>query len=83
MTHFSHTIRNISLLAFSVLFFSTSFAQTEKVECDKDKIFTDQSCDVCYKESFKPTKTSTGWTAEIAASVIPWEHSNIELNEVI
>lgn len=83
MTHFS--LKSTAILAsfLAVSLNISAFAAAVKTECDQDPLFAANTCDVCYTEVQKPTKTSTGWTAELSDVVIPWEHSNIELQEII
>lgn len=83
MTHFS---LKSTALAASVLVLSVSmsaFAAPTKTECSTDSLFAANTCDVCYTETQIPVKTSTGWTAELSNVTIPWEHSGIELEEII
>jgi hypothetical protein len=83
MTHFSlkSTALAASVLAISVSM--SAFAAPEKTECSTDPLFAANVCNVCYTDVHTPTKTSTGWTAELSDVVIPWDHSGIELQEVI
>lgn len=83
MTHFSlkSTALAASFLALSLSI--SAFAEPITTECTKDPLFAANSCNVCYTDAHQPTKTSTGWTAELTDVVIPWEHSGIELQEVI
>lgn len=83
MTHFS--LKNAAVAAsFLALSVSMSaLAAPVKTECTKDPLFAANACNVCYTDAQTPTKTAAGWTAELAEVVIPWEHSGIELQEVI
>lgn len=83
MTHFS---LKSAALAASVLALSASmsaFAAPIKTECSKDPLFAANTCEVCYTETQTPTKTSTGWTAELSDFLIPWDHSGSEFSEII
>lgn len=83
MTHFS--LKNAAIAA-SLLTLSAGisvFAEPIKADCTKDPLFVANACNVCYTETRTPTKTSAGWTSEVSDIVIPWEHSGIELQEVI
>lgn len=83
MTHFSlkNAFITASLLTLSASF--SAFAEPVTADCTKDPIFVANACNVCYTDVQKPTKTSTGWTSELTSAVIPWEHSGIDLQEVI
>jgi hypothetical protein len=83
MTPFS--LKNTALVA-SLLTVSvgiSAFAAPVKTECTTDPLFATNACNVCYTDTQKPTKTPTGWTAELSSVVIPWDHSGIDLQEVI
>jgi len=79
------SLKNTALVA-SLLTVSvgvSAFAEPVKADCTKDPLFVSHACNVCYTEVRQPVKTATGWTSELSDVVIPWEHSNIELQEVI
>lgn len=83
MNHISH-----SKIAFaaSILILTSSFSAFAEVltqKCSDSPIFTDNACSVCYIEERVPTKTEGGWTADLSDTVIPWEHSGIDLQEII
>jgi len=83
MTHFSlkSTAFAASLIALSVSI--PVFAAPVITECTKNPLFAANGCNVCYTEAQTPTKNPTGWMAELSDIVIPWDHSGIDLQEVI
>lgn len=89
MTHFS--LKSIALAAsfLAVSVSMSAFAAPTKTECSTDPLFAANVCNVCYTDVHTPTKTSTGWTAELLDVVIPWDHSTptplngTDLQEVI
>ncbi|MEI6710835.1 MAG: hypothetical protein WCK88_00780 [bacterium] len=83
MTHFS--LKNAAIAA-SFLTLSAGFsvlAEPVTADCTKDPTFVTNACNVCYTDTYTPTKTSTGWTSEISTAKIPWEHGTTDLQEVI
>ncbi len=58
----------------------TSFAATESVECSTNTVFSDNECNVCYKES--TAVTGTGTALEITDIKIPWKNTQTGISEV-
>ncbi len=83
MSHFSlkSTALAASLLALSASI--SVFAEPVNIDCAKDPLFAANACNTCYTDTYQSTKTSTGWTSEISSVKIPWEHSGIDLQEII
>ncbi len=59
---------------------SVSFATVEWVECSTNKIFGDNECGVCYKES--TAVTGTGTALEITGVKVPWKNNQTGISEV-
>jgi hypothetical protein len=83
MNYFSLKNASIAASLLTLTLGISAFAAPAKTECTVDPLFAANTCDVCYTEAQKPTKTSTGWTTEISSMTIPWDHSGIELQEII
>jgi len=66
----------LSLLGF----YSISFAAIETISCTDSTVFSDNECQVCYKESQLISTTTD--SLEIKDVVIPWENKQNNLSEV-
>lgn len=72
-------------LPLSILFvFVPAFLWGEPiwVQCDSNKIFTDNTCDVCYTDTL-PTVADVSWWTSQPGLVVPWKHGDSTLSEVI
>ena len=76
----------LSLTIFGTLIYAAEPANTvepAKVECSSNKTFSTNTCDVCYTQTFHAKEAPTGWSSTINEVVIPWEHGEGDLDEII
>lgn len=65
----------------SIIFLNSfSFAAIESVECSTNKLFSDNECGVCYKQS--NAVTGTGTALEITDIKVPWKNTQTGISEV-
>ncbi len=83
MTHFS--LKKSALVATVCALSVGAYTLAEPVttSCTQNPVFAANACNVCYTDTHIPTKDASGWSMELTDVVIPWEHSGIDLQEVI
>ena len=67
----------------SLVTMSVAHAEPAKVECSTNTTFGQNTCDVCYTETFHAKEAPAGWSSTITDVMIPWEHSTGDLDEII
>lgn len=67
----------------SLVTMSVAHAEPAKVECSTNTTFGQNTCDVCYTETFHAKEAPAGWSSTITDVMIPWEHGTGDLDEII
>lgn len=75
------SLRFIAILPLVAM--GLTHAEPAKVECSTNTTFGQNTCDVCYTETFHAKESPTGWSSTITDVTIPWEHGTGDLDEII